>query len=469
MLTLAGRAAGLVLGLAVSATPLLAQQRRYLVEVGGGAAYTSFDSETNLDAGMGGIARVGVWLPYRLSLEGEVGYASPSSTVGPGWRVTTLSAALLGNYPLGMRNSFYGKVGYGTSSYDSNLCPVTPLGPCNSTGQWLGGLGIRFGVTETVMVRAEGVGSYASGRSTVGDYTLLNFGLNVGVSVMLASRPVIDTDRDRIFDPDDDCPATPLGALVDRRGCPTDADGDKVPDGLDRCPATPAGASVNAAGCPQDADADNVPDGIDRCADSPAGAAVDPRGCPLDGDGDGVFDGLDRCPDTPKDASVDQLGCPGDEDSDGVLDGLDRCPRTPAGTRVNTFGCPPGVERATGGTLLPGSRRLLNGVSFAPGSARLPGSANAALDSLAEVLTAQPTVSVEIASHGDGSASETLHLTQLRAEAVRRYLISKGVSLQRITAKGYGAGEPVSRGTTVSARNANRRIEVRVLPAASQR
>ena len=180
----------------------------------------------------------------------------------------------------------------------------------------------------------------------------------IGLSVMLASRQVIDTDRDLVFDDDDDCAATPLGALVDPRGCPTDADGDEVPDGLDRCPATPAGATVNAAGCPQDADADNVADGIDRCADTPAGAAVDQRGCPLDGDADGVFDGLDRCPDTPKDASVDQLGCPGDEDSDGVLDGLDRCPRTPAGTRVNTFGCPPGVERATGGTLLPGSRRV---------------------------------------------------------------------------------------------------------------
>ena len=469
LLTLAGRAAGLVLGLAVAATPLLAQQRRYLFEVGGAAAYTSFDSETNLDAGLGGVGRVGVWLPYRFSVEGEVGYAAPSSTVGPGWNVTTYSFALLGNFPLGLRNSVYGKAGYGSSSYDSNLCPVTPLGPCNSTGHWLGGVGIRYGITETIMLRAEGVGSFASGESTAGDYTLVNFGISAGVSLMLASRPVIDTDRDLVFDDDDDCPATPLGALVDPRGCPTDADSDKVPDGLDRCPATPAGATVNAAGCPQDADADNVADGLDRCADTPAGAAVDPRGCPLDGDADGVFDGLDRCPDTPKDASVDQLGCPGDEDSDGVLDGLDRCPRTPPGTRVNTFGCPPGVERATGGTLLPGSRRILSGVSFAPGSARLPASATAPLDSLAEVLTAQPRVSVEIAAHGDGSASESLHLTQLRAEAVRRYLISKGISLQRITAKGYGAGEPVSRGTSAAARNANRRIEVRVLQVAPAR
>ena len=83
MLTLAGRAAGLLLGIAAAFSPLGAQQRRYLFEVGGAAAYTSFDSETGLDAGMGGLARVGVWLPYRFSVEGEVGYASPSSSVGP--------------------------------------------------------------------------------------------------------------------------------------------------------------------------------------------------------------------------------------------------------------------------------------------------------------------------------------------------------------------------------------------------
>ena len=260
-----------------------------------------------------------------------------------------------------------------------------------------------------------------------------------------------------------------LDTLTDERGCPSDSDSDGVFDGLDRCPATPAGARVNAAGCPEDADADNVPDGVDQCDNTPAGAGVDARGCPQDADEDGVSDGLDRCPDTPKGASVDQLGCPGDEDGDRVLDGLDRCPRTPAGAAVNAFGCPPGVPEGTSGTSFsPGSRRILP-IPFTRQSARLPDAAGPTLDSLAAALVAQPNVTVEIAAHGDGTAGETRHLTQLRADAVRRYLISKGVSLQRVSARGYGSDQRLTGGTDAAAQSRNRRIELRVLSAAPGR
>ncbi|HEX6644812.1 MAG TPA: OmpA family protein, partial [Gemmatimonadales bacterium] len=218
-----------------------------------------------------------------------------------------------------------------------------------------------------------------------------------------------------------------------------------------------------------DGDADNVPDGVDRCPNTPAGAAVDARGCPQDADEDGVSDGLDRCPDTPKGASVDQLGCPGDEDGDRVLDGLDRCPRTPAGAAVNAFGCPPGVPEGTSGTsFAPGSRRILP-ISFARLSARLPDAARPLLDSLATALAGQPNVSVEIAAHGDGTAQETRHLTQLRADAVRNYLVSKGASVQRVTARGYGSDQRLTGGTSAEARDRNRRIELRVLAAAPGR
>ncbi|HET8763168.1 MAG TPA: OmpA family protein, partial [Gemmatimonadales bacterium] len=263
------------------------------------------------------------------------------------------------------------------------------------------------------------------------------------------------------------CPDTPLGALTDRDGCPTDTDGDDVFDGLDRCPTTPAGAKVDETGCPLDTDGDNVPDGMDACPNTPAGAAVNEKGCPEDSDGDGVANGVDRCPDTPAGASVDQLGCPGDEDGDRVLDGLDRCPRTPAGTTVNAFGCPPGVPPGTegGGELTPGSSRVLTGVQFTSRSARLPADGRPALDSLATLLSAHPDVTVEIAAYGDGTAQETQTLTQLRAEAVRRYLITRGVALQQLVAKGYGNANPLTSGSDTAARDRNRRIEVHVLPA----
>jgi OOP family OmpA-OmpF porin len=75
-----------------------------------------------------------------------------------------------------------------------------------------------------------------------------------------------------------------------------DVDLDGVRDWLDRCPATPIGARVDARGCPIDSDRDSVFDGIDQCEGTPAGARVDARGCPTDADGDKVWDGIDQCP-----------------------------------------------------------------------------------------------------------------------------------------------------------------------------
>ena len=77
--------------------------------------------------------------------------------------------------------------------------------------------------------------------------------------------------------------------------------------------------------------------------------------------------------------------------------------------------------------------------------------------------------SAQIAAHGDGTTAETRHLTQLRADAVRRYLISKGVSLQRVTARGYGSDQRLTGGTDAAAQSRNRRIELRVLSAAPGR
>lgn len=58
-----------------------------------------------------------------------------------------------------------------------------------------------------------------------------------------------------------------------------------------------------------DRDSDGVPDRLDRCGRTPLGAVVDRWGCPRDTDGDGVLDGLDQCPDTPHGTAVDAAGC----------------------------------------------------------------------------------------------------------------------------------------------------------------
>ncbi|PLX86489.1 MAG: outer membrane beta-barrel domain-containing protein [Desulfuromonas sp.] len=97
-----------------------------------------------------------------------------------------------------------------------------------------------------------------------------------------AAQP-IDSDGDGVIDPQDRCPDTPRGVMVDSRGCPADSDGDGVPDHLDKCPGTPRGAAVDQQGCPSDSDSDGdgVPDHLDNCPDTPKWQLVDKQGCPL--------------------------------------------------------------------------------------------------------------------------------------------------------------------------------------------
>jgi outer membrane protein OmpA-like peptidoglycan-associated protein len=482
-------------GLLLLFTAPLSAQRRYLVEASVAPAYASYDGKTELKSALGALLRVGVWLPLNFEIEVEGSYAKPQTTaIAFPVKVKSIGASLLYNIPVGRVSSAYLKGGVGSTTYGGNCPPVSVpnTGPCGSTSVLVGGAGFRAGITETIMARAEGAINHSTKLS------LTNVGLSLGLSAMFGSTRILDSDKDGVLDSKDRCPNTPLGALVDRRGCPTDSDQDGVADGVDRCPGTSPGAKVDEVGCPLDTDKDGVPDGLDKCPNTAAGAAVDESGCPRDSDKDGVADGIDRCPDTPAGAAVDQLGCPGDSDGDGVLDGLDKCPNTPPGTRVNAFGCPPGESgapqkqgepqqqpppsakpnidpgRAPGPPPVrvppnpgPGATLtapvVLHGVTFASGSARITPQSQPVLDSVARVLLANPSLRVEIAGHTDnsGTPAANQHLSQLRAEAVRTYLISHGVPFQWLTAKGYGATQPLTSATSPAARAQNRRVELR--------
>ena len=474
-----------------------AQERRYLFEVGAAAGYQSFAGTTNLDGAPGGLARLGVWLPLNFSLEAEGSIAKPNSI-----SVRTGSASVLYNVLLGSSTWGYAKAGFGGVRYGASTateCAGLKFQGrlCGNTTTFVVGLGARIRLSPILMVRAEGVINPNRGKAPVEgaipprDTTVKfsNYGVNVGVSLMLGSKPIPDSDGDGILNNRDRCTGTPAGAQVDGRGCPADSDGDGVPNGVDRCPSSGTGALVDAAGCSQDSDGDNIADGIDRCADTPAGVLVDSNGCPRDSDEDRIADGLDRCSDTPKGATVDALGCPGDEDGDGRLDGLDRCPRTPAGANVNAAGCAAGQQgrqpagrvdtsasrppqpqprpqAAPAGPAMVGSQPMvLEGVTFATGSARLPTSAYVELDSIAKVLASNPNLRVEIGGHTDegGTPADNMHLSNLRAEAVRNYLVAKGVPFQQMVARGYGSSMPRTPDTSPRGRAANRRVEIRPL------
>lgn len=469
-----------------------AQERTYLFEVGAAGAYQAYGSTTDLGSTFGVVGRVGVWLPLNFSLEAEGSTAnSTSETSEIDVGVRTGLASVLYNIPLGERSWWYGKLGYGGTKYGSD-CAAPGARICGTTSMFVVGVGARVGLSPLLMVRAEALLHPNRGTTRIPTdppqeqtVRFSNFGMNLGVSVMLGSKPIPDSDSDGVRDNRDRCPGTVAGAQVDSRGCPADTDRDGVPDGVDRCPNTPVGALVDAAGCTQDTDGDHIADGIDKCPDTPAGVLVDASGCARDSDGDGIPDGLDRCSMTPKGATVDALGCPGDEDADGVLDGLDRCPRTPTGGEVNAAGCAPGQTgrqpAATPRDTAPapartpeppaprpasGDAMVLENVTFGIGSARLQAGSYVELDSIAKVLMANPTLRVEIGGHTDasGSPADEMHLSTLRAEAVRNYLVAKGVPFQQVVARGYGGTRPRTPDTTPRGRAANLRIELRPLP-----
>lgn len=104
-------------------------------------------------------------------------------------------------------------------------------------------------------------------------------------------------------------------------------------------------------------------------------------------------------------------------------------------------------------------------ITFAPGSARIDAEANAGLDAIAAVLRECGEFPLEIAGHTDsqGRAEMNLALSQRRAEAVRDALASRRVLVSAITAQGYGQENPIADNATAAGREANRRIEFRLL------
>ena len=78
---------------------------------------------------------------------------------------------------------------------------------------------------------------------------------------------------------------------------------------------------------------------------------------------------------------------------------------------------------------------------------------------------------LELEGYTDGRGSEqyNIGLSQRRAEAVERYLVSKNIPLFRIAIVGLGKENPVADNKTNDGRAQNRRVEVRVLKSAGNR
>lgn len=451
------RIAAFVAALAALTAPAAPAQRRGGVELGLFGRFTRFDPSLTFNDAFGPGGRLGFRLPSGIGLEGDVGFNSTTGPLAVSVSQIPIHARLLYAAPVGARYAVLLGVGWVHNLYRK---PVH---------QWEDGASGLFGMhadlTPMVGARLDLIADYypspLNHSSNISDNWTFAIQAGLGLRLGGSGGGIKDADKDGVPDQADACAKTPRGEAVDARGCPLpkDADADGVVDADDRCPGTPAGDRVDAAGCslPKDADGDGVADASDRCANSPAGQKVDASGCPLDTDGDGVVDAADHCADTPAGVSVDANGCPvpKDTDKDGVVDNLDRCPATPAGQRVNAAGCPllfVGVQRTI----------VLQGVNFETGSANLTDQSHNTLDRVAAALVGNPDVRVEVAGYTDnrGGAAANLRLSQARADAVRAYLIGKGVPAFQLTSRGFGAANPIAPNATAAARARNRRVEL---------
>lgn len=253
-----------------------------------------------------------------------------------------------------------------------------------------------------------------------------------------------DTDGDGVPDRKDECPDTPPGVQVDEKGCPLDRDGDGVPDYKDDCPDEAGLAEHN--GCP-DRDGDGIPDKDDECPDVPGLAKF--NGCP-DTDGDGVPDHKDKCPDTPKGCPVDADGCPLDSDGDGVIDCEDDCPQVKGPASNN--GCPDWEDLT------------IPAIYFDLNKAVLKEEGKAELDRLADQLIASKEFELVVSGNtcNVGTEEYNMGLSEKRAQAVVKYLLSKGVNNASIGSNNYGETKPAVENNTRANRMLNRRAEFEV-------
>ncbi|WP_343211110.1 OmpA family protein [Archangium violaceum] len=268
------------------------------------------------------------------------------------------------------------------------------------------------------------------------------------------------SDQDLVPDDQDACPTE--DGPAENQGCPVrDSDQDGTSDDMDPCP-TEAGP-VERQGCPvKDSDQDGIENDLDECP-TEAGPA-ERQGCPVkDSDKDGLEDAADRCP---TEAGLAELrGCPAkDTDADGVADHLDNCPAD-KGVATNA-GCP--VRQKQLVAIQTGKLEIKESVFFATGKAIIQPRSFKMLDQVARVLQQHPEVDrMVIEGHTDnrGNAEANRKLSLARAEAVRGYLVSKGVEPSRLEAKGFGPDRPLASNKTEKGRAANRRVEFIIVTA----
>lgn len=107
----------------------------------------------------------------------------------------------------------------------------------------------------------------------------------------------------------------------------------------------------------------------------------------------------------------------------------------------------------------------LKNVLFELGTVTLLQESYPELNGVVEFLKSNPKVEIVLEGHTDnrGDMKKNLALSQERVDAIKSYLVSKGISSKRIKGKGFGGTRPIATNNSEEARALNRRVEFRIL------
>lgn len=307
-----------------------------------------------------------------------------------------------------------------------------------------------------------------------------------------------DRDGDKIIDMKDDCPDEP--GLAEFNGCP-DRDKDGVMDKEDECPDEPGLKEFK--GCP-DRDGDGIPDAKDDCPDEKGPLSM--FGCP-DSDGDGLPDKQDRCPDKP--GPVKNLGCP---EMKLILLNSNLSPLETVTMEDGRFNFNQCIEKAKALYKLYGEgsdtvkkvliscpemrgkyaykekdglfhfakeaetvqltaeeqeivKKAFDNLEFATGRDVIKTESYVSLDELSALMQKHSGWKLKIEGHTDnqGKAAANMVLSKKRAEAVKKYLVKKGIDARRFEVKWYGQTKPIASNDTEEGRQKNRRVEMTIV------